>query len=348
MFQEIESQTWLILVIALVGLVVGIIFFNRAKKEDVEHANKTMLLVWFLLPLFPVLVLYVFFDNFAEGTILGLKLGGAVAAYAALLYFGWSNTKDAIAIDDLKQQLAETKRKLDDELSKKKRPPRLADVDKYEYKVRNARERYVSLVTGDIVNIQNEGLDIWVNTENTNMQMARYFDKNISGTIRFLGAKKNNLNEVEEDLIANELAAVLEGRNYVLPTTVVVTGAGELQNTHGVKKIFHVASVEGAIGRGYRAIDLLGQCVFSAMEKAEELNKQSEDEKLETMMIPILGTGAGGKSFEEAAKEQIDYAVSFFENNPQSDLKRVYFLASRQNKLDTLQKIIADNNDLSK
>jgi len=293
------------------------------------------------------LVLYVFFDNFAEGTVLGIKLGGAVAAYAALLSFGWANTKDAIIVDDLKQQLSETLSRLTLATGKKEEV-RLAEVHKEDFNVKAARGRYVGLITGDIRNMKKEGIDVWINTENTNMQMARFYDKNISGTIRYLGAKKNSFNEVEEDIIALELEKALEGRSYVPPATVVVTDAGELQNTHGVKKIFHVASVRGEVGGGYTAIEQLGQCVINAMQKAEDLNSQSEKDKIESMMAPILGAGVGGKSFEEAAQEQIEHAISFFESNPKSDLKHIYLIAPTQSMLESLRRIMSENSNLSK
>lgn len=344
-FLGIANQTWLVLGFALFGLFFGAYLFSRAKKEDAEHANKTLLFVWLILPLFPVMLLFSFFDNSAEGTVLGVQFGGSIAAYVALFYFGWSQSKDAVTTDELKSQLNNATNQLA-QATGKKPDPRLATVDKHEYKVKGTH-RYVSLVTGDIRNIRNEGLDIWVNTENTQMQMARFYDKNISGTMRYLGAKKDDFNEVTEDIIAEELAAQIGDRSTVPPGTVVVTGAGDLTRTHGVKNIFHVASVRGEIGKGYQSIDQLGQCVVNALQKAEDMAAEPDAVPLETMMIPVLGSGEGGASFEDGAREQIEHAIMFFENNHDSQIKRVYFLASRQSKLEKLQKIIEASDKLS-
>jgi len=40
------------------------------------------------------------------------------------------------------------------------------------------------MITGDIQNIKE--IDVWVNSENTNMQMARHFERSISAIIRYL------------------------------------------------------------------------------------------------------------------------------------------------------------------
>ena len=120
-------------------------------------------------------------------------------------------------------------------------------------------------------------MDIWVNSENTNMQMARYFEGSLSGTIRYLGARRDEAGNVNDDVIGNELGRALGSYGSVQPGSVFVTGAGELERTHNVKRIFHVASVQGQFGRGYRQIDDVGCCVTRALEKADSAELASVD-----------------------------------------------------------------------
>ena len=74
--------------------------------------------------------------------------------------------------------------------------------------------------------------------------MSRRYERSISGTIRYLGAKKDGAKRVAEDRIANELFAKV-GPAGVDPGVLIDTNAGELTKTHGVKKIFHATSVQG-------------------------------------------------------------------------------------------------------
>ena len=74
----------------------------------------------------------------------------------------------------------------------------------YRYDLVGLVDKQVCVVTGDIQNVR--GVDIWVNSENTDMQMARHFDRSVSGVIRYGGAKKDGDDHVEVDMIADELA----------------------------------------------------------------------------------------------------------------------------------------------
>jgi hypothetical protein len=71
------------------------------------------------------------------------------------------------------------------------------------FSVKDVPGKAIGLVTGDIQDVKT--VDIWVNSENTNMQMARCYDGSISGVIRFLGSKRNDVDEVENDIVALEL-----------------------------------------------------------------------------------------------------------------------------------------------
>ena len=118
------------------------------------------------------------------------------------------------------------------------------------------------------------------------MQMARFYDRNLSAVIRYSGARKNENDEIVEDTIANELAAKMSGRESVSVGTVFDTSAGALADTHGVKRIFHVASSrgfrEGATGPRGRSSTPASPGVSGAWTPAEaparlEVDRLSDD-----------------------------------------------------------------------
>lgn len=215
----------------------------------------------------------------------------------------------------------------------------ISKTEIFPYQLCVSHQKKVCLVTGDIQNIK--GIDVWVNSENTNMQMARYHDKSISSIIRYLGAKKSKAKQVIEDTIANEIIDLMDKDTYVNPTTVLVTGAGELEQTHLVKKIFHVASVIGQVGKGYTPVSDLSMCVRNALNEVEQPDLQ--DCKLRSILFPLMGTGSGSGNLEEKAKELIDAAIDYLKGNSQSDLEEVYFLASTTKELQVCQHILEEN-----
>jgi O-acetyl-ADP-ribose deacetylase (regulator of RNase III) len=192
----------------------------------------------------------------------------------------------------------------------------------YSYEIREVPGKLIGIVTGDIQNIKN--IDIWVNSENTNMQMARHYERSISGTIRYMGAKKDTAKRVVDDVIAIELDAIV-GNRGVDPAVVIPTGAGELTKTNGVKKIFHAAAVRGQVGRGYLPIHDIYECVRNALELAD--SEEMENEDLHSIVFPLMGTGTTKLSAQGIANQLIDTAVSYIEDNPDSRMNRIYFLA---------------------
>jgi len=211
---------------------------------------------------------------------------------------------------------------LDDEVKVERKSIPITKSDFHAYELKNIPEKVVGIVTGDIQNIKN--IDIWVNSENTNMQMARHYDRSISGTIRYMGAKKDAAKRVVDDVIAIELDAIV-GNRGVDPAVVIATGAGELTKTNGVKKIFHAAAVRGQVGRGYLPIPDIYECVRNALELADSLELENED--LHSIVFPLMGTGTTKLSAQGIANQLIDTAVSYLEENPESRINKIFFLA---------------------
>ena len=209
-----------------------------------------------------------------------------------------------------------------DNLRVERKPKNIEKKEIYLYQIRGVPGKQIGVITGDIQNIKEA--DVWVNSENTNMQMSRHFERSISATIRYMGAKKDRAGRVVDDLVANELREVA-GSSDVPPGTVIDTSSGELNKSNKVKKIFHAASVSGQVGRGYAPIPDISVCVRNALLLADSEQMQSED--IHSILFPLMGTGTTRFSAQDIADQLIDAAVSYIEENPQSRIDKIYFLA---------------------
>ena len=181
-------------------------------------------------------------------------------------------------------------------------------------------DKIIGIKTGNILAIQ--GVDVWSNSENTDMMMDRFFGRSVSATIRSHGAKKHeNGVSIERDTIGEELAAEMGRRRFVMPATVLQTSAGELGKTHAVRRIFHVASVQGCIGTGLSTtLDTLDACVDNLLGEASA-------GKYRSILIPMLATGQGGFLVRDVAPRLVARAIAHAQRNPRSKLREIYFLA---------------------
>jgi len=204
-----------------------------------------------------------------------------------------------------------------------------------EYKLNDTSSKIIGLRTGNIDKIKD--VDIWVNSENTNMQMAKYYSGSISGIIRYLGAKKDITKNIVEDTIQNELEELMGHHTSVNPGVVIPTSSGDLEKTHNVKKIFHAASVTGQIGKGYSPIIEVERCIREALELAENYPD------LKSILIPFLGTGSDKGDYEIMIPSLINTAINYLEENPECALDKIYFIVIMKSKLEvakhTLQKL---------
>ncbi len=237
-----------------------------------------------------------------------------------------------------KQSTDSIVREVLDDLSVERRPKPITKTEFFTYEIVNAPGKKIGIITGDIQNVKK--VDVWVNSENTNMQMSRHYERSISGTIRYLGAKKDGAKRVSEDVIANELAAKV-GATGVDPGVVIDTGAGELTKTHHVKKIFHAASVQGQVGRGYSPITDIYVCVRCALELADSPEMENED--IHSILFPLMGTGTTRQSAQGITDQLIDTAVAYMEEYPESRMNEIYFLAYNEQDLELCKhKVIFD------
>jgi O-acetyl-ADP-ribose deacetylase (regulator of RNase III) len=219
----------------------------------------------------------------------------------------------------------------------------LSETKIFEYVLSDLPSKKICLITGEILGVK--VADIWVNSENTHMQMARFFDRSISSVIRYYGARRDDIGDVNEDSIANELEKIMKGKTGgVAPATVIVTDSGMLQNTNSVKKIFHAASVYGQPGKGYTPIADIGTCIKNSLRKAD--SPELEKFCLQSILFPLMGTGTARGPLKDKAAELIEEAIAYFKSNPSSHLDRIYFLTYTEEELDTCRCILQERLDI--
>lgn len=211
--------------------------------------------------------------------------------------------------------------------------------------------RQIVVVPGNILEVGqylDPPPDIWVSSENTDMQMDRFFGKSISATIRRTGALQFG-GTIYRDTIADELRAKLHGSHFVHAGTVVVTGSGDLANPpYGVKKIFHAAAVQGVPGKDYIADPAISAlCVKNALDKAAHLNEWDYGwswlkryvpwrKTYSSILMPLFGTGQGGKPPSVIANAMVEAIVTFLRANPDKTLRQVCLLGSTSGSYDAI------------
>jgi len=210
---------------------------------------------------------------------------------------------------------------------------RISQLQRFRYRLDGSRAREICLITGDIRDWR--GIDVWVNSENTNMQMARFYDQSLSAVIRYEGAVKDENGEVVEDSIADELRVRVGNREAVTPGTVYVTGSGALAANRLVKKVFHAATVQGVPGGGYRVIPDVEKCVAACLSRMD--HERYRDEGLTSIVFPMMGTGVAGGQVEAIAPRLMRSVVSYFYLNPDSLVETVYFSAWNHRDLEACQ-----------
>jgi nudix-type nucleoside diphosphatase (YffH/AdpP family) len=186
----------------------------------------------------------------------------------------------------------------------------------------------IGIKTGDIKLVR--GVDLWVNSENTDMMMDRVIGRTISANIRYWGGERDEEGNLFEDTIANTLKQKIGRRGFVRLGTVVETEPGALSE-FGVKRILHVATVEGqGPGGGVRAnVERIADCVTRVLNYVDKRNSgfRMFRSVFNSILIPMLGAGDGGLSSEKVAPCIVEAAAGFQADHPQSLLRDIYLLA---------------------
>ncbi|MFH8840121.1 hypothetical protein [Streptomyces sp. NPDC017868] len=285
----------------------------------------------FLYSLGGALLLFSLFpDSISEGRALGFTLGGATGfvAFFMLASFGWlsrTNQRDEVlaALATAREETATAERQLEIEQVIVRPPRPLQQCARVLAPLRGDAKHRVGFVTGNLANVTD--IDVWVNTENTRMEMSRITEPTISGTVRYLGGRRDAAGNLVQDTIASELARRMSGVSGVMAGQVVTTASGELIESHGVRRIVHVAAVEGEPGSGYRQVRDVGRCVRNVLAELDRLNREGED--LQSVVLPLFGTGASDGDLRGTVETMVSAIVDYLRTHPSSLVAEVFLLA---------------------
>ena len=183
----------------------------------------------------------------------------------------------------------------------------------------------IGVLSGSIRRVRSA--DVWVNSENTDMEMPRTTEFSVSAIILYWGSVRDGAGRVIDDVIADELANQVGARRPVTPGTVVVTGSGELAASNNVRHILHVAAVQGEPGTGFRQVRDIGSCVTNALVHGERL--AAADPAVRTILFPLLGTGTAGGPVPATAQAMLLAMLDYIADTP-TVLRIIYLLASTE------------------
>jgi O-acetyl-ADP-ribose deacetylase (regulator of RNase III) len=214
-------------------------------------------------------------------------------------------------------------------------------VETFEFPLVSKPSRRIGLVTGDYGDIR--VADAWVNSENTDMQMDRYFGTSTSATIRYLGAEKDPATgNIREDTIGKAIAALMGPQQSVQPAAVLATDSGALRS-NGVKLLLHVASVVGQPREGYKPIDRIERCVTGALARVDA---NFRDRGIASVMFPLLGTGPAGGDLQDHAERLIGAAVDYLDSHPDTVFSVVYFYIWNDVAMEICRRVIGRHANL--
>ncbi len=208
-----------------------------------------------------------------------------------------------------------------------------ADFPAHRFVLASKPEFSIVLRAGNMFEIKD--VDAWINSENTHMEMDRLIGSSVSARIRYAGAAKNADGRVIEDTIADALRKCMRGRYESEIGTVHDTTSGSLQEDNNVKRIFHVASVKGLIGKGTPA-DLKELCsvVRKALSAVERRNGRWGTSRCASALLPMIGTGDGGLKTEQAFPEIVKGALELFAQGKPRILRAVHISAYSRDDAD--------------
>ena len=156
---------------------------------------------------------------------------------------------------------------------------------------------------------------VWVNSENTYMEMARFWDSSISAQIRRLGAvMAGPLDDQRlKDRLGIALAEKMGTRNQVEIGHTFLTPtdeASDLYNEFGVEHIVHLAAVEPRkTTSGFRSGGKIREGITSIFKTLQNESGRGEKsffgrnrgrptelrQDLSSVLIPMIGSGDGGQ-----------------------------------------------------
>jgi hypothetical protein len=343
----VTVQGMAVIGVALLCLLSGISLYLLATFGVIRpgYQMRFNLVVWLIIALFPVLVIFSLFPGSTiSGTIQSFSFSGAIAAFIFIWWYGSRTAENAGKLDELHGTIAALegdKTSLQKHLADLGTRTSLPSGVAGRYAIKN-RATSIWLCTGNLSDVRD--FDIWVNSENTEMQMARFHDQSVSATIRYLGSEKDSAGAVMKDVIAEALMAAMGQNKQVMPGTVLQTEAGRLRVSNNVRTILHAAAVRGQVGLGYRPIGNVHLCVTNALRATES----PENREFESIIFPLFGTGTAEGSRIEIINSLIENAIRYVKTSTDSSLKRIGFIALYKADLDACTAALDNAKDLKK
>lgn len=192
-------------------------------------------------------------------------------------------------------------------------------------------------------------IDAWVNSENTQFEMARFAERSISSAIRYLGSTKKSRDgaQIFGDEIAKDLVAakrrLVQNRSVVPEGTVVLTPPRELKHApFHVRVIAHVAAVAGKPIAGFFPVNDLPGCVIRVLDALAEGNrKRGPKQRIRSVVFPLFGAGQAKTDPSLLADQYISAAIAFLQRAGDADLKQIYFLGMMDGDRDLLLRELA-------
>lgn len=196
------------------------------------------------------------------------------------------------------------------------------------YRISNNSDAVIQILTGSVEYVSN--IDVIVNSENVELQLARYYDRSLSGILRYLDAEKNPGGKIIRDHLNEEMAKVIEsiGSIPVMPGTVVETETNGLKKNK-IKYIFHLALAIGEIGAGYENVE--GRLEKGIRAVFDLFRKKSKEEELISILFPLIGAGSTQREPNQAALEMMSIITQ--EMQKKGSPKKLYLQAWRESHM---------------
>jgi O-acetyl-ADP-ribose deacetylase (regulator of RNase III) len=174
------------------------------------------------------------------------------------------------------------------------------------YQLPGDPQRRIVIRTGGVQDV--EGIDILVSSENTDLQLSRYYDPTMSGALRYLDAEKDAVGNVIGDAFRDNLSKVMQNLKIsppAMPGAVIPVPTTGLQEK-GVQFVFHVAAVRGVVNSGYHPVEQLDLCVKNAFLQFAKLAKGHD---IKSMLLPLFGAGSAKLDPLQAAQKILPAVV---------------------------------------
>ena len=142
--------------------------------------------------------------------------------------------------------------------------------------------------------------DVWVNSENTFMEMARFWDRSVSAQIRKLGSvRRGALNDDSyKDALGLALAEKVGTQSQVPIGTVFMTRTDDASTLSSNNKVSHVAHLAAVtpkkVGDGFSSGGEIDKCVKSVFEGMRGERRRQRGRGLHSVLFPLIGSGDGG------------------------------------------------------